>query len=543
LLAALEVAVARKAALSFFNSHFAWRVQRRSSQTAVTMLRRQAVKAVSGLQRQALRQWSNYVIRLHICAQGVQKFVTAFACNLQRTGFKVLVRHAGKQSQRNHTLGRMLRRLLSQHAHISLLRTLGKWKSRGNYRRSDHFEAIQTSCRVLCSRLKLLVKRKVYRESFPQLQHYAYSRSWEQLNKVQVVCLVSVLSKVRCRYLSSVFHTRLRPRSSSAQVAAGLGRLAALRATRLRAALGLVAHSAAARWTHRAFRMALVLSRAQDRLSRLHMRQFFRVDPSPVMSDSSYSPFTPEREWRRSFPNEFESHRRPNLSMPFAHWDTMSEHKEYYAPDETPAFLFLDVADDLSKPAELEATPAASLSPRPQHADDIKERLGLELSAQSSKQNSSSLSAFSLSLQASPSKHLQLHQRPPWRAPQPTGASRTLATAGSPRTRRLQYSKELKKRVQKSANWKQLVGSPTKSQRRWSSSTMTDESVPHPELPYVLAAIVVQHLKEVLTKMKRPRRGRNVRGSEGEEVIRSLPMSALERNWQLRVLKQELTRR
>ena len=81
------------------------------------------------------------------------------------------------------------------------------------------------------------------------------------------------------------------------------------------------------------------------------------------------------------------------------------------------------------------------------------------------------------------------------------------------------------------------MGSPTKSQRRGSSSTMTDESVPQPELPYVLAAIVMQYLKEVFVGMKRRRR-RNVHRSEGEEVLRSLPMSTLERNWEFRVLQR-----
>lgn len=530
LLAGLEMTTARKAALNFFTCHNVWKLHRRNSQTALTMLRRQALKAAAGLQRQTLRQWSNYVIRQHISAQGMHKLVAALVCNLRRTGFRVLVRHAGNQWQRDRTLGRLMRRLLSQHAHIAQLRALGRWKAVGQYRTSGHLKAVQTSCRVLCSRLKLLVKRKVYRESFPQLQRYVYSRSWEQTNKVQVVCLVSILSKVRCRYLSSIFHTRLRARTNSTQVAAGLSRLSALRTARLRTALGLVAHSAAARHTQRAFRMALVLSRAQDRLTRLLMRQFFRGEQSQVVSESSFSPITPEREWRRSFPSE--PRRKPNLSMPFARWDTMSEHREYYAPDETPAFLSMDVAEDLSKPAELEVTPTASLSPRPLHIDHLDQQ-GLECSGQSS----GSLSAFSLSLQGSPSKHLLLHQRPPWRAPQPTGASRTLATAGSPRTRRLQYSKQLKNRMQKSLNWKQSMGSPTKSQRRGSSSTMTDESVPQPELPYVLAAIVMQYLKEVFVGMKRRRR-RNVHGSEGEEVLRSLPMSTLERNWEFRVLQR-----
>lgn len=535
LLAGLEVTAARKAALSFFTCHNVWKLHRRNSQTAITMLRRQVLKAAAGLQRQTLRQWSNYIIRLHISAQGLHKLVAALACHLRQTGFRALVNHSGNQWQRDRSLGRLLRRLLSQHAHITQLRALGRWKAVGQYRTSGHLQAVQTSCRVLCGRLKLLVKRKVYRESFPQLQRYAYSRSWEQTNKVQVVCLVSILSKIRCRYLSSIFHTRLRPRTSSNQIAAGLGRLSTLRTGRLRTALGLVAHSAAARHTQRSFRMALVLSRVQDRLTRLHMRQFFRVEESQFLSESSYSPFTPEREWRRSFPSEFEPRRKPNLSMPFAHWDTMSEHREYYAPDETPAFLSLDVADDPSKPAELEVTPTASLSPRPVRIDHLEEKLKtLERSAQSS----SSFSAFSLSLQASPSKHLPLHQRPPWRAPQPTGASRTLMTAGSPRTRRLQYSKQLKNRMQKTANWKQPIGSPTKSQRRGSSSTMTDESVPQPELPFVLAAVVVRHLTEAFLGMKRPKRRRNVRGSEGEEVLRSLPMSALERNWELRVLQR-----
>ena len=530
LLAGLEMTTARKAALNFFTCHNVWKLHRRNSQTVLTMLRRQALKAAAGLQRQTLRQWSNYVIRQHISAQGVHKLVAALVCTLRRTGFRVLVHHAGNQWQRDRTLGRLMRRLLSQHAHIAQLRALGRWKAVGQYRTSGHLKAVQTSCRVLCSRLKLLVKRKVYRESFPQLQRYVYSRSWEQTNKVQVVCLVSILSKVRCRYLSSIFHTRLRARTNSTQVAAGLSRLSALRTARLRTALGLVAHSAAARHTQRAFRMALVLSRAQDRLTRLLMRQFFHVEQSQVVSESSFSPITPEREWRRSFPSE--PRRKPNLSMPFARWDTMSEHREYYAPDETPAFLSMDVAEDLSKPAELEVTPTASLSPRPLHIDHLDQQV-LECSGQSS----GSLSAFSLSLQGSPSKHLLLHQRPPWRAPQPTGASRTLATAGSPRTRRLQYSKQLKNRMQKSLNWKQSMGSPTKSQRRGSSSTMTDESVPQPELPYVLAAIVMQYLKEVFVGMKRRRR-RNVHRSEGEEVLRSLPMSTLERNWEFRVLQR-----
>ena len=508
LLSTMEAAVSYKAAFALFSLHSAWRLRRRSSQTALTMLRHQALKAVTGLQRQALRQWSNYVIRLHIQAQGVEKLLAVIRANLQYSGLKVMRKYAGDLTQRTKVLGRLLRRMLSQRAHIALLRAVGKWKLAGHRRSTSHYEALHTSCRILAGRLKLLLKG-VYRSAFPQIQSYAYSRSWEQTNRVQLVCLVSVLSKVRCRYLSSIFHSRLQPRTNYIQVTSALVPLQALRLSRLRTALGLIAQCAVARWTHRAFRLGLALSRAQDRLSRLHMRLFFAENWVSLESEASFSPITPYSEWRRSFPSVSQS--KTKLTLPFAHWDSLSDHKEYYCPEDVPAFLNEDAAGDCSKPAELEGTP--SLTPR---MSENLPRPHLEMSGS----QHSSFSALSLLSQGYDRKYAPLHKRPPWRAPQPTGASpigtsSILATANSPRSRRLQYSESLKTRMQQNRR-KQPAGSPSKSQRRGSTSTMTDERCVRPDLPDVLALLFRKQLRVAFLRMYRPGSRRNVRGSEGD---------------------------
>lgn len=357
----------RQESEQFFLLYGEWGRWRKRTHSALQIVKRYGNRYEERLKKRSWQQWSNWVIRCYISVKGVASLVITLSHHLQARFFLRLQSFSAQFRVKIMRLCAVLRHFAQKSAQIARIRTLTHWKGLiigHKAAKAGHMELLQAGIRSLSVRLKGLIKRIRYRPAFQEIKAYGERKSKGKSMKIRIYCLVSVLNKVKFRVVSGIWRgLKLGERGETGKLAGiVLGRVAD---KRKRWGVEAIRRNWMNIQIPRVFPLVLILSKAQDRLLRLHSRLFFSPPITPVIHD--FYPLTPTKSPlfpAKTYRNEEEKDRKQLGSLfVFDRWSNMGDKKEYYCPMEEKGYIrCMCKGDSNSSPTELSPVTSPSLS-------------------------------------------------------------------------------------------------------------------------------------------------------------------------------------
>jgi hypothetical protein len=437
-----------------------------------------------------LTHWSNYVIRLHISGEGLNRLFKTIQTNLTSDGYFKLASHSEQISKQRESLKRILRRITSRDSGNGLRKAVMQWKTytiSKRYEVKEKFSFKILSAKTLGNRLSLKLK-KVFKPCFKEIYNYVHCHDVARM-KYPIMFLTSLINSNVKKSQAYAFHKIARMKVISRKQTQLPLSMSSLYEKKLRGYWQVI-------YTYQRSETHTSNSRKSIEISRSYYDQ--NLDEEINISIISGSP-TQELEGRSKYKSRSTFPTSPEIIASLieslknrssqSKAEITNTHLEYLMPENSTLFLQSEDNEVRANPAELdsrrgtpnryikqsvsqsefvpklklshisiskpksrEPTPSTEISitqrkpPILKRSDNLKtQRENLPSAVMTSRDNSAMLTTS----RATPKLRLQIDvsdKRPPWRAPS-RSASIGKVKFGTPQSRRIEYSHHLKLRL------------------------------------------------------------------------------------------------